>query len=222
MPWRRCSSRWHTRYPGSGCTAGVCEGAPTVCSRASNLITDAGRRFQDPAAAWTRDVQLTHRPPILVVESMAACQRQGPRRRRSRPGRRRTEDMLLRALQRSLAGLARQRCSGLHDAACEQISSWWHHRGAVAQPALRNTVRSAPRGLSCGDCARGPARLPGLLRAMVKTAMIRCSPVQSHGGLSSTAVTSHGSRTLAQPARGGRPGCGMGTGHDVFPSEAVM
>jgi hypothetical protein len=159
----------------------------------------------------------------------AACSTTGSPPRRSRPGRRRTEDILF----ASFAAQPR----GLHDAACElcraRVASGIGHRrggimavassrGAVAQPALRNTVRSAQRWLSCGDCARGPARLPGLLQAMVKAAMIRCGPGQSHGGSPSTAVTSHGSRTLAQPARGGRPGCGMGTGHDVFPSEAVM
>jgi hypothetical protein len=137
MPWRRCIARWHTRYLGSGCTAGVCEGAPTVCSRASNLITGAGRRVEDPAAAWTRDVQLTHRPPILVVGSMQHVQRQGPRRVEAGRGGEGPKTSFLRALQRSLAGSMTQRASfagrAWHLASgIVAVASWqWHHRAVL-------------------------------------------------------------------------------------------
>jgi hypothetical protein len=118
-------------------------------------------------------------------------------------------------------------CSGEVGSMTQRTEAAWHHGRSFAQQTLRNTVRSAPWCLSCGDCARTHCSLTRPLTGNgEETAIIRCAAGQSHADCARTAVTSHCSRAPPPISTRRTPGGRHGrTGQDrprCFPTEAVI
>jgi hypothetical protein len=118
-------------------------------------------------------------------------------------------------------------CSGEVGSMTQRAEAAWHYGRSFAQQTLRNTVRSAPWCLSCGDCARTHCSLTWPLTGNgEETAIIRCAAGQSHADGARTAVTSHCSRAPPPISTRRTPGGRHGrTGQDrprCFPTEAVF